>query len=64
MCVARFTAETDSLLMQYVAGVVALGADFTVDEATPEAAGLIAEVGERLRRSVSCAAVSAGPASD
>ncbi|MFG1819009.1 helix-turn-helix transcriptional regulator [Kribbella sp. NPDC049174] len=52
-CVARFTAETASLVLQYVAGVVALGADFTVDEATPETAALIAQVGDRLKQSVS-----------
>jgi hypothetical protein len=41
------------LVLQYVAGVVALGADFTVDEATPEIAASIAEVGDRLTKSVS-----------
>ncbi|MEI8406761.1 MULTISPECIES: helix-turn-helix transcriptional regulator [unclassified Kribbella] len=52
-CVARFTAETASLVLQYVAGVVALGADFTVDDATPEISALMASVGERLKQSVS-----------
>jgi predicted DNA-binding transcriptional regulator YafY len=51
-CVARFTAESASLVVQYVAGVVALGADFTVDEATPETAALIADVGDRLKQAV------------
>jgi predicted DNA-binding transcriptional regulator YafY len=51
-CAAHFTTETASLLMQCVAGVVALGAEFTVDEATPETAALIADVGDRLRHAV------------
>jgi predicted DNA-binding transcriptional regulator YafY len=51
-CVAHFSAENESLVLQYVAGIVALGSDFTVDEATPEIAALIAEVGDRLKRSV------------
>ncbi|MFI7059802.1 helix-turn-helix transcriptional regulator [Kribbella sp. NPDC050124] len=50
-CVVRLTAESPQLLIQYVAAVVALGADFTVDEATPETAEAIAQVGERLQRS-------------
>jgi hypothetical protein len=51
-CVAHFSTETASLLMQCVAGVVALGAEFTVDEATPETAALISDVGDRLRHAV------------
>jgi hypothetical protein len=51
-CVARFTAESASLVVQYVAGVIALGADFTVDEATPKTAALIADVGDRLKQAV------------
>ncbi|MGW1345813.1 helix-turn-helix transcriptional regulator [Kribbella sp. NPDC002412] len=50
-CVVRLTAESPQLLIQYVAAVVALGADFTVDGATPETAEAIAQVGERLQRS-------------
>jgi predicted DNA-binding transcriptional regulator YafY len=50
-CTVRFSADTLALMMQYVASIVALGADFTVSEATPEAAVFIAEVGERLRQS-------------
>ncbi|TDD62300.1 WYL domain-containing transcriptional regulator [Kribbella antibiotica] len=48
-CVAEFSAETPSLLLQLVAGIVALGADFTVDEASPETRAMIASVGERLQ---------------
>ncbi|TDC23246.1 helix-turn-helix transcriptional regulator [Kribbella albertanoniae] len=48
-CVVEFAVETPSLLLQLVAGIVALGADFTVDEASAETAALIADVGRRLQ---------------
>ncbi|WP_405063010.1 WYL domain-containing protein [Kribbella sp. NBC_01505] len=48
-CVVEFSAETPSLLLQLVAGIVALGAYFTVDETSPETAALIADVGVRLQ---------------
>lgn len=47
-CVVRFTADTASMVLSQVVSVVALGAEFTVDEATEEVATLIATVGERL----------------
>ncbi|MFK4083215.1 helix-turn-helix transcriptional regulator [Kribbella sp. NPDC020789] len=48
-CVVEFAVETPALLLQLVAGIVALGADFTVDEASAETAALIADVGRRLQ---------------
>jgi hypothetical protein len=50
-CTVRSSADRASLVVQDVASLVALGADFTVEEATPETASLIAEVGEQLARS-------------
>jgi predicted DNA-binding transcriptional regulator YafY len=49
-CVLRITADSPSLLIQYVAGVVALGAEFTL-EASPELAALIGQVGRQLQGS-------------
>ena len=49
-CTVRFSADRASLVVQDVASLAALGADFTVEEATPEIAALIAEVGARLAR--------------
>ena len=46
-CEVRISVESASLLMQYVAGIVALDADFTVD-ASQETAELIRSVGRRL----------------
>ena len=49
-CVLRLTADSPSLLIQFVAGVVALGAEYTL-EASPELAALIGQVGRRLQGS-------------
>jgi len=49
-CVLRVTADSPSLLIQYVAGVVALGAEYTL-EASPELAALIRQVGRRMQGS-------------
>lgn len=49
-CVLRVTADSPSLLIQYVAGVVALGAPYTL-EASPELATLIDKVGRQLQHS-------------
>jgi predicted DNA-binding transcriptional regulator YafY len=46
-CVLTLSADSAQLLIQYVAGVVALGADFTL-EAAPETAAIIHSVGARL----------------
>lgn len=46
-CEFRLSADSPALLVQYVAAVVALGAEYTLD-ATPEAAELLRTVGERL----------------
>jgi predicted DNA-binding transcriptional regulator YafY len=46
-CVLRITADSPSLLIQYVAGVVALGAPYTL-EASPELAQLIDQVGRQM----------------
>ena len=48
-CVLRVTADSPSLLIQYVAGVVALGAEYRL-EASEELAALIGEVGRQLAR--------------
>lgn len=50
-CVVRFSADSASMLLSQVVPIVALGAEFTVDEATPEVATMIAAVGERLTQS-------------
>ena len=62
-CVVRFSADTPSLVLSQVVPIVALGAEFAVEEASLEVAVLIADVGERLRRSFGVAAASAGPGS-
>jgi predicted DNA-binding transcriptional regulator YafY len=46
-CTVTLSADSPQLLIQYVAGVVALGADFTL-EAPPETAAIIRSVGSRL----------------
>jgi len=46
-CEVRLSAESAALLVQYVAGIVALGADFTL-EASDEVAALLRSVGQRL----------------
>jgi predicted DNA-binding transcriptional regulator YafY len=46
-CEVRLSAESAALLVQYVAGIVALGADFTL-EASDEVVALLRLVGERL----------------
>lgn len=48
-CVVRFSADTPALLLTQVAAIASLGT-FVVDQATPETAALIAEVGDRLKR--------------
>jgi predicted DNA-binding transcriptional regulator YafY len=51
-CVVRLSAEAPALLIQYVAGIAALGAEYTL-EASPEAADLIRNVGLSLARTAS-----------
>jgi predicted DNA-binding transcriptional regulator YafY len=63
-CVVRFSADTASLVLSLVVPIVALGAEFTVDEATAEVAAMIADVGERLTRSFAGVAESGAPRSD
>ncbi|WP_020390900.1 helix-turn-helix transcriptional regulator [Kribbella catacumbae] len=46
-CEVRLSAESPALLTQYVAGIVALGADFTL-EATPATTELLRSTGRRL----------------
>jgi predicted DNA-binding transcriptional regulator YafY len=48
-CVVRFSADTPAMLLTQVAAIAALG-PFVVDQATPETAALIAQVGERLQQ--------------
>ncbi|MFC5261576.1 hypothetical protein ACFPJ1_05575 [Kribbella qitaiheensis] len=48
----RLSAEAPALLIQYVAGIAALGAEYTL-EASPEAADLIRNVGLSLARTAS-----------
>jgi hypothetical protein len=50
-CEVRISAESASLLLQYVAGIIALGTDFTVD-AAGETAELIRSVGQRLAQTL------------
>ncbi|WP_112245210.1 helix-turn-helix transcriptional regulator [Kribbella monticola] len=47
-CVLRISADSPSLLIQYVAGVAALGAPYSLD-ASPELATLIKKVGQQLQ---------------
>ena len=63
-CVVRFSADTPSLVLSQVVPIVALGAEFAVDEAPSEVAVLMAKVGDRLRRSFAAAAESVEPGSD
>jgi hypothetical protein len=63
-CVVGFSADSPSLVLAQVVPIVALGAELVVEEASPEVAVLIADVGERLTRSFGVAAASAGPGSD
>jgi predicted DNA-binding transcriptional regulator YafY len=46
-CEVRLSAESAALLVQYVAGIVALGAEFTL-ESSDEVAALLRSVGQRL----------------
>ncbi|MGW6280462.1 helix-turn-helix transcriptional regulator [Kribbella sp. NPDC055071] len=62
-CRVRFSADTPSLLLTQAAAIAVLGR-FSVDHATPETAGLIAAVGERLRQSFGGGVESAGSGSD
>lgn len=48
-CEYRLSADSPGILVQYVAAIVALGADYTLD-ASPDAAALLRTVGSRLVR--------------
>jgi len=61
-CVVRFSADTPALLLTQVAAIAAVAA-FSVEQASPETAAVIAEVGDRLRQSFAAAAGSSGPVS-